>query len=109
MKRVERTVVVMLLGCMCASSVEAQEARTMELDPVVVTGRRIEQKLSAELATYGHQVQVIEGEDIEKMGFVDVSEALMALVPGMYVRMKGRGDYSTYMMNGNTGAGILWL
>lgn len=109
MKRVERTVIVMLLGCMCASSVEARDTKATELEPVVVTGRRIEQKLSAELATYGHQVQIIEGEDIEKMGFVDVSEALMALVPGMYVGMKGRGDYSRYMMNGNTGAGILWL
>jgi Outer membrane cobalamin receptor protein len=87
----------------------AQEAAVIELDTVVVTGRKIEEKLSAELAEYGHQVQVIQGETIEKMGFVDISEALNALVPGMYVRMKGRGDYSTYMMNGNSGAGILWL
>lgn len=92
-----------------ATQAIAQETATGELDTVIVTGHKIEERLSAELAEYGHQVQVIPGETIEKMGFVDISEALNALAPGMYIRMKGRGDYSTYMMNGNSGAGILWL
>jgi vitamin B12 transporter len=78
-----------------------------ELKPIEITGHPIEEKLSAELASFGHEVKVIEGTTLENMGFVDLSDALPVLAPGLYISAKGRGDYASYMMNGNTG--VLWL
>ncbi|MDR1607227.1 MAG: TonB-dependent receptor [Deltaproteobacteria bacterium] len=80
---------------------------TSELKPVEVIGHPIEEKLSAELAAYGHEVKVIDGKTLENMGFVDLSDALPVLAPGLFISAKGRGDYASYMMNGNTG--VLWL
>ena len=96
------------LGLVIVEQVRAQNEEVVEeLEMVVVTGRQIEEKLSAELADYGHQVQVIQGETIQSMGFVDTSDALKALVPGMYVGGKGRGDYNKFYMNGSDN--VLWL
>ncbi|MDR1039770.1 MAG: TonB-dependent receptor [Deltaproteobacteria bacterium] len=72
------------------------------LPPTVVLGRQIEEKLSTELAEYGHQVVVIQGEDIAKMGYSDLNEALAKLAPGFHVSPKSRADYSRYFMNGRS-------
>lgn len=83
-----------------------QEAQ--EQDEMVVTGRRIEERLSAELAEIGHHVEVIKGEEIEKAGFVDLNQAIEALVPGAFVSVKsGRGDYANVKLHG--GSEVLWL
>ena len=96
------------LFLLLASPLPAQEPDPVEeLAPVVVTGRQIEEKLSAELADFGHQVQVIRGEVIEKMGFVDLNDALPILAPGLYIMNKGRGDYARYTLSGNSD--VLWL
>jgi Outer membrane cobalamin receptor protein len=91
----------------------AQTEPITELETVVVTGRKIEEKLSAELAEYGHQVVVIDGETIEKLGFIDITEALSTLVPGLWTT-PGRGESPTIMINGGTSSGgtnsgLLWL
>ncbi|MDR1081442.1 MAG: TonB-dependent receptor [Deltaproteobacteria bacterium] len=77
------------------------------LSPTVVVGRRIEEKLSAELGEYGHQVTVVQGEDIIKQGYTDLNEALAKMVPGLIVLNKGRGDYNSFFLNGNRN--VLWL
>jgi vitamin B12 transporter len=83
-------------------------AQTAEpLSPLIVEGRQIEEKLSAELAEYGHQVVVIQGEDILKQGYSDINEALAKMVPGLIIVPKSRGDYTNFWMNGNRN--ILWL
>jgi outer membrane cobalamin receptor len=63
--------------------------------------------MSAELAEYGHHVQVIQGEKILERGYLDVADALNAMVPGLRILSRSRGDYSYYTMNGNSY--VLWL
>jgi outer membrane cobalamin receptor len=77
------------------------------LPPTVVVGRQIEEKLSTELAEYGHQVVVIQGEDIVKYGYSDLNEALAKMAPGFSIGTKSRADYARYFMNG--GNQILFL
>jgi vitamin B12 transporter len=77
------------------------------LDILLVEGRRIEEKLSADLATYGHKVNVVQGETIEKTGMTDLSQVLMKLVPGLTYIPKLQADYSRFTLNGLHN--ILWL
>jgi len=79
-----------------------------QLDPITVSARRIEERLSGELSEYGHPVQIIPGEAIEKAGYTDLNQALQALVPGLSVSVKGgRGDYAITRLRG--GSQVLWL
>jgi vitamin B12 transporter len=77
------------------------------LGTTLVEGRLIEEKLSAELMEYGHQVEVIQGETIRKLGYSDINEALAKLVPSLILLNQSRGDYNDFIMNGNKG--VLWL
>jgi vitamin B12 transporter len=79
----------------------------LELDPTLVEGRLIEEKLSAELAAYGHKVNIIQGETIKKLGVNDLSQVLMKLVPGMAYVPRSKADYGRSIMNGSKR--ILWL
>ena len=80
----------------------------VKLEEMTVQGRKIEERLSAELEEIGHQVEIIRGEDIEKGGYVDLNQALEALVPGLFISIKtGRGDYANVKMHG--GSEVLWL
>ncbi len=97
-----------LVGGVGTIQTEAREMATFEADEMTVTGRKIEERLSGELATIGHQVEVITGEALEQGGFVDLQQALGALVPGLFMSIKaGRGDYATMKLHGS--GDILWL
>ena len=76
-----------------ADEVAAPKGYTLE--DVIVSEERIEERLSAELEQYGHQVTIVPGEKIEKGGYADLYQALESLVPGLFVSVKnGRGDYA---------------
>jgi|GEM_PF-1254912 len=62
----------------------------VELPQITVEGRQLEEKLSTELAEYGHKVQIITGDALKESGYVTVLEALTDLVPGLYVRSTSR-------------------
>lgn len=91
-----------------AEAFEESIVKPVELESIIITGRKIEERLSGELAEFGHQVEVITGEEIENAGFADLNQALEALVPGLFISVKGgRGDYAIARLHG--GAQILWL
>ena len=75
----------------------------VELEKVVVIGRQLEEKLSTELAEYGHKVQIIEGDTLTKSGYVTITQVLTDLVPGFYMRSTSRAhNQKTMRMNGST-------
>jgi len=86
----------------------ATQTETTENDDIVVTGRKIEAHLSAELGDFGRPVEIITGKDLANAGFVDLSMALKTLVPGLYSETRsGRGGYNTTSIHGSKD--ILWL
>ena len=91
------------------STAKAEEKEEdVKVDEVVVKGRKIEEKLSAELGEYGRPVVVISGQEIEDAGFVDLSQALRFMVPGLYSETRsGRGGYNRTSIQGSDD--ILWL
>ncbi|MDR2460910.1 MAG: TonB-dependent receptor [Deltaproteobacteria bacterium] len=96
-----------IITMMSLSTFNALAQTEDTLGTTLVEGRLIEEKLSAELAEYGHQVQVIQGETLAKLGYSDINEALAKLVPSLILINKSRGDYNSFRMNGNSG--VLWL
>lgn len=83
---------------------------TAHLSEMVVEGRAIEERLSAELAEYGHKVEIVTAEDISTGGYTDVNQILESLVPGIYVTSKsGRGDYMRMSLNGGDTKRVIFL
>jgi outer membrane cobalamin receptor len=81
-----------------------------EMQEVQVRATSLESDLSSELAQYGHRVEVITGEEIQKNNIQDVSQALEMLAPGVHVSPKnGRGDYVNVSIQGAKGKNILWM
>ena len=81
----------------------APQAPAHQAEAMTVEARRIEERLSAELESYGHQVTVITSQQIEESGFTEIYQMLESLVPGMFVSLKsGPGDYATYNLHGSS-------
>jgi vitamin B12 transporter len=87
---------------------EGEEKNVLKIDEMVVTSRKIEERLSAELGEVGHPVEVITAEEMEAAGFVDLNMALRSMVPGLYSETRsGRGGYNSTSIHGSDD--ILWL
>ena len=85
-----------------------EKIKKQQLDEMVVTSRKIEERLSAELGEVGHFVEVITGEEMEEAGFVDLNMALRSMIPGLYSETRsGRGGYNSTSIHGSDD--ILWL
>lgn len=81
-----------------------------KLDDMTVSGRKIEERLSAELAAFGHKVEIVTAEDIKTGGYTDINQILESLVPGLYVISKsGRGDYMRMSLNGGDNKRVIFL
>ncbi len=80
------------------------------LEEVLVTARSIEDSLPAELARYGHDVDVVTASRVEAAGYVDVSAALQFEVPGLFVSPRsGPFDYVDVSLQGSRTGDVLWL
>ncbi len=110
-KRCNVVILALLLGGVVTAQAEDSGKvadGVFQTDEMTVVGRRIEERLSSELAQYGHSVEIIEGKTLEQGGFVDLQSALGALVPGLFLTVaSGRGDYSTAKLHGSDD--ILWM
>lgn len=96
-----------LVVCLGPALGQAAE-QTHKADDLTVKARKIEERLSAELAAYGHPVAVISAQQIEEGGYTEIYQMLEALVPGMFISMKsGPGDYARYNLHGSSE--LLWL
>ena len=58
-----------------------------EVEELVVTGG-LEATIPQELAKFGNRLTVVEGEKIDKAGFVDASQALSMMVPAYLARRR---------------------
>jgi outer membrane cobalamin receptor len=94
------------------SAVQAADppASADNLDQVVITGQRLAETLPQQLAEFGVKVETITAQQIRNGGYVDVSSALQALVPGLYVESKnGPFDYVDISLHGSRRNDVLWL
>jgi outer membrane cobalamin receptor len=105
-------VLVLLL---CAGTAAAQTATSgRAMDPVleeiiVTTGRSMESTLPLELARYGADLEILTEEQIRAHSFVDVSQALEMLVPGVHLTTQaGAFSYVNLQMQGSRGSDVLW-
>lgn len=97
--------VLLALGAGANTPVLAQS-----IEEVVITAGRLEESIPQELARYGNRVEVVTAEQIERMGFSDVSQTLQMMVPGLHVRPKnGPFDYFNVSLQGSRTGDILWL
>lgn len=111
----------LMLWCLCCGIIiygmapaalaqSAQAPETKDLPDLVVEGRKIEERLSSELAEYGHKVEIITGEEISAGGYTDINQILESLVPGLYVVSKsGRGDYIRMSLAGGDNKQVIFL
>ena len=94
-------VLTLPLGSALAQQVEEE---------IVVYGTQIEESVPQDLSRYGNRVEIITADEIEERGFVDVTETLRMLVPGLHIRPKnGQFDYFDASLQGSRNAEILWL
>jgi vitamin B12 transporter len=77
---------------------------------VVVAAPKLEEELPQEIERSGVRVQTITSAQIEGGGYHDVSQALQALVPGLYLIPRGGPfDYVSASFQGSRTNEILWL
>ena len=79
-------------------------------ETLVVAAPKLEEELPQEIERVGARVQTITSAQIENGGYDDVSQALQALVPGLFVAPKaGPFDYVAASLQGSRLNEILWL
>jgi outer membrane cobalamin receptor len=79
------------------------------LEEVVVTAS-LENELPQQLSEYGTHVDTLSAADIKEGGYLDVSQALQASIPGLYVQSKsGPFDYVNISLQGSRTPDVLWL
>jgi vitamin B12 transporter len=79
-------------------------------ETLVVAAPKLEEELPQEIERVGVRVQTITSAQIENGGYDDVSQALQALVPGLFLAPKaGPFDYVAASLQGSRLNEILWL
>ena len=79
-------------------------------ETLVVAAQKLEEELPQEIERVGVRVQTITSAQIESGGYDDVSQALQALVPGLFLSPKaGPFDYVAASLQGSRLNEILWL
>lgn len=100
-------VACLALGSSIGSSTLALAA---DIEEITITGGRLEETIPQDLARYGNQVEIITAEQLQRGGFVDVTQSLQMLVPGLHIRPKnGAFDYFDASLQGSRSTEILWL
>ena len=93
-----------------AASVPAQSAQAAEIEEIVILRNRLEETIPQDLARYGNRVEVITAERVEQGGFIDITQTLQMLVPGLHFRPKnGQFDYFEASLQASRHSEILWL
>lgn len=83
---------------------------TSDAEDIVVLGQKLEESTPETLEKYGSRLEIVEGEAIDKAGYVDTSSALRNLVPGLYIGQKsGAFDYVQASLTGSRTSEVLFL
>jgi vitamin B12 transporter len=114
MRIVGRAALLAAVGWLAATPAlaqqEAQETAASEEDAIVVLGARLEETTPLEVERYGSRLEIVQGETIDRAGFVDTSQALQMLVPGLYVAPRsGAFDYVNVSLLGSRTGDVLFL
>jgi vitamin B12 transporter len=114
--RVSRSLCIGFLGLGLTSQVWAQAAAESgepsgkALETVTVTAKRLEEQLPVLLESQGDRVDTITAEQIAKGGFLDITQALQMLAPGLYISPRnGPFDYVNISLLGSRTEDVLWL
>lgn len=71
---------------------------------------RLEETLPQELERFGTRVTTIPGAKLQQGGYNDISQALQALAPGMYITpLSGAFDYMELSFQGSRASEVVWL
>ncbi|SCW35364.1 vitamin B12 transporter [Sphingobium faniae] len=75
---------------------------------IIVTGNSLEETLPQELATYGHDIAILDEKRIKDIAPLDMARAL-ELVPGLYIRSQnGPFSYVDIALQGSRTQDVLW-
>jgi vitamin B12 transporter len=92
----------------CALSTGAR-AEGDELSGVVVTSRSLEETLPQTLSRYGSQLDTISAQEVKNGGYVDITQALEMLAPGVFVQTQaGPFSYVNISIQGSRTSDVLW-
>ncbi|GAB3278895.1 TonB-dependent receptor plug domain-containing protein [Parahaliea aestuarii] len=92
------------------AAIPASASTDTRLEELLVVDQKLEESIPLTLERYGNQVEVITAETIRQHSFVDVSDALKTLVPGLHMSPKnGPFDYFSASLQGARNKDILWL
>ncbi|HWK53725.1 MAG TPA: TonB-dependent receptor [Hyphomicrobiales bacterium] len=107
--RNQRLALAIVAGLPLAGAFTPVQAAS-DIEEITITSTRLEETIPLDLSRYGNQVEVITAEDITKRGFIDVTQTLQMLVPGLHIRPKnGPFDYFDASLQGSRNQDILWL
>lgn len=78
------------------------------IEEIVIKSQRLEETVPLDLSPYGNQLEIITGEQVQQHGFVDVTQTLQMMVPGLHIAPKhGPFDYFTASLQGSRKQDIL--
>ena len=99
-----------LLGAGPACAQDATvEAAGHDNGDILVLAEKLEESTPEELEKYGSRLEVVEGEEVDRAGYDDTSQALQMLVPGLYVAPKsGAFDYVNVSLLGSRTGEVLF-
>ncbi len=110
-----RTAAAGALALLLAAPVVAQTPSAVggvteaELEEIIVRARGLDTSLPIELAEYGADVEFVTETQIGNHGFVDVTQSLEMLVPGLYLTTQaGAFSYVDLSLQGSRTSDVLW-
>nr|WP_321396397.1 TonB-dependent receptor [uncultured Desulfobacter sp.] len=116
MKYTEIRILILLILCglLQSPSWASEDSKTetsdeiITLENITVKGKRSVHRSAEDLEQYGHSVEVITAEQIQEAGFVDLTKAIQAMVPGIFTSARqGRGGWTFSYLHGSDD--FLWL
>jgi vitamin B12 transporter len=111
MRKVQQALLVSAAVAVMAMHGQALAQDAAEEDEgIVVLADRLEEAMPLQVERYGARLEVVQGEAIDRGGFVDTSQALQMLVPGLYVAPRsGVFDYVNVSLLGSRSSEVLFL
>ena len=98
------------LGAAIALLAFGQNSPAAEVQEILVTSQRLEETIPQDLSRYGNRIEIVTAADIERGGFIDITQTLQMLVPGLHVAPKnGPFDYFDASLQGSRNQEILLL
>jgi outer membrane cobalamin receptor len=101
---------VFVTTSLAGTSCNLAAAEEASLEEVQITANRLEETLPQSIAQFGTRVDTITREQYLNGSYVDVTQGLEALAPGLSLQPKnGPFDYADISLLGSRTADVLWL